>query len=92
MLEDLDDSSWRYLFIFSVAEDFKVCVLFSLSSAYFGAVSLVRERCRPKSFKVGRRRSQSLKRVEPFSFEVKENLDLKQEEPEREYFDAKRIF
>ena len=44
------------------------------------------------SFKVGRRRSQSLKRVEPFSFEVKENLDLKQEEPEREYFDAKRIF
>jgi len=31
--EDLDDSSWRYLFIFSVAEDFKACVLFSLSSA-----------------------------------------------------------
>ena len=36
------------------------------------------------SFKVGRRRSQSLKRVEPFSFEVKENLDLKQEKSQKE--------
>ena len=44
------------------------------------------------SFKVGRRRSQSLKRVEPFSFQLeRESESQTRKEPEREYFDALRI-